>query len=254
MCAFNYRFVPAVRLAKKILEEGILGRVFHFRARYLQDWIVSPEFPLVWRLRKEYAGSGPLGDLGSHIIDLARFLVGEITAVTGVTRTFIEERPLPEDPTKKGKVTVEDAFSATVEFENGAIGTLEASRFATGRKNYNNFEINCEKGSIEFNLERLNELRVYVVEPDERKYLEGWHEIIVTDPAHPFIEYYWPPGHILGWEHTFVNELHHFLDCVVNDKDVGPYGATFEDGYRCAVVCDAILKAAEEGKRIAVEY
>ena len=254
MCAFNYRFVPAVRLAKKILEEGILGRIFHFRARYLQDWIVSPEFPLVWRLRKEYAGSGPLGDLGSHIIDLARFLVGEVTAVTGVMRTFIEERPLPEDPTKKGKVTVEDAFSATVEFENGAIGTLEASRFATGRKNYNNFEINCEKGSIEFNLERLNELRVYVVEPDERKYLEGWHEIIVTDPAHPFIEYYWPPGHILGWEHTFVNELHHFLDCVVNDKDVGPYGATFEDGYRCAVICDAILKAAEEGRRVTVEY
>ena len=254
MCAFNYRFVPAVRLAKKILEEGILGRIFHFRARYLQDWIVSPEFPLVWRLRKEYAGSGPLGDLGSHIIDLARFLIGEITAVTGVMRTFIEERPLPEDPTKKGKVTVEDAFSATVEFENGAIGTLEASRFATGRKNYNNFEINCEKGSIEFNLERLNELRVYVVEPDERKYLEGWHEIIVTDPAHPFIEYYWPPGHILGWEHTFVNELHHFLDCVVNDKDVGPYGATFEDGYRCAVICDAILKAAEEGRRVTVKY
>lgn len=254
MCAFNYRFVPAVRLAKKILEEGILGRVFHFRARYLQDWIVSPEFPLVWRLRKEYAGSGPLGDLGSHIIDLARFLIGEITAVTGVMRTFIEERPLPEDPTKKGKVTVEDAFSATVEFENGAIGTLEASRFATGRKNYNNFEINCEKGSIEFNLERLNELRVYVVEPDERKYLEGWHEIIVTDPVHPFIEYYWPPGHILGWEHTFVNELHHFLDCVVNDKDVGPYGATFEDGYRCAVICDAILKAAEEGRRVTVKY
>ena len=254
MCAFNYRFVPAVRLAKKILEEGILGRIFHFRAMYLQDWIVSPEFPLVWRLRKEYAGSGPLGDLGSHIIDLARFLIGEITAVTGVMRTFIEERPLPEDPTKKGKVTVEDAFSATVEFENGAIGTLEASRFATGRKNYNNFEINCEKGSIEFNLERLNELRVYVVEPDERKYLEGWHEIIVTDPAHPFIEYYWPPGHILGWEHTFVNELHHFLDCVVNDKDVGPYGATFEDGYRCAVICDAILKAAEEGRRVTVKY
>lgn len=254
MCAFNYRFVPAVRLAKKILEEGILGRVFHFRAMYLQDWIVSPEFPLVWRLRKEYAGSGPLGDLGSHIIDLARFLIGEITAVTGVMRTFIEERPLPEDPTKKGKVTVEDAFSATVEFENGAIGTLEASRFATGRKNYNNFEINCEKGSIEFNLERLNELRVYVVEPDERKYLEGWHEIIVTDPVHPFIEYYWPPGHILGWEHTFVNELHHFLDCVVNDKDVGPYGATFEDGYRCAVICDAILKAAEEGRRVTVKY
>jgi len=254
MCAFNYRFVPAVRLAKKILEEGLLGRIYHFRARYLQDWIVDPNFPLVWRLQKEYAGSGPLGDLGSHIIDLARFLVGEIAAVTGVARTFIEERPLLEDPTKRGKVTVEDAFTATVEFENGAIGTLEASRFATGKKNYNVFEINGEKGSIEFNLERLNELRVYLVEPDERKYIEGWREILVTEKVHPFIEVYWPPGHIIGWEHTFINELHHFLDCIVNDKDVAPYAATFEDGYRCCAVCDAILESSNTGRRVIVEY
>jgi len=253
MCAFNYRFVPAVRLAKDLIEKGFLGKIYHFRARYLQDWIVDPTFPLVWRLRKEIAGSGPLGDLGSHIIDLARFLIGEIKSVTSAMRTFIGERPLPEDPSRRGKVTVEDAFVATIEFENGAIGTLEASRFATGRKNYNTFEINGEKGSIEFNLERLNELRIYWRE-EPVKEIAGWHEVIVTESEHPFIKAYWPPGHIIGWEHTFVNELYHFLDCVINDKSIAPYGATFEDGYKCAVVCDAIIKAAEEGKRVIIQY
>ncbi len=253
MVAFNYRFVPAVQLARQLVKSGLLGRIYHFRARYLQDWLVNPNAPLTWRLRAEEAGSGPLGDLGSHIIDLARFIVGEITAVTGVVRTFIEERPLPEDPAKRGKVTVEDAFAATVEFENGAIGTLEASRFATGRKNYNNFEINGENGSIEFNLERLNELRVYLREWEE-KGLTGWSTVLVTDRRHPFIDRYWPPGHIIGWEHTFINEVYHFIRCIVNDEDVGPIGATFEDGYRCNVVMDAILESARTGRRVTVSF
>ena len=253
MCAYNYRFVPAVRLAKRFIEEGLLGRVYHFRARYLQEWIMDPSFPLVWRLRREVAGSGPLGDLGSHIIDLARFLIGDIVAVTGVAKTFIKERPLPEDPERREAVTVEDAFEATVEFVNGATGTLEASRFAGGRKNYNNFEINAEKASIEFNLERLNELRVYWRE-EPIKDIAGWHEVLVTESYHPFYKYYWPHGHIIGWEHTFINELHHFLDCVVNDKPIEPYAATFEDGWKVDVVCDAILKAATEGRRIIIEY
>ncbi|MEM3693173.1 MAG: Gfo/Idh/MocA family oxidoreductase [Candidatus Bathyarchaeia archaeon] len=253
MCAYNYRFVPAVRLAKKLIEEGFLGRIYHFRARYLQEWIMDPSFPLVWRLRKDIAGSGPLGDLGSHIIDLARFLVGEVKAVQGITTTFVKERPLPEDPSRKGAVTVEDAFEATVEFANGATGTLEATRFAGGRKNYNNFEINGEKGSIEFNLERLNELRFY--RNDEPvKQIMGWHEILVTESFHPLIDnIYWPHGHIIGWEHTFINELHHFLDCVVNDKPVAPYAATFEDGWKVDVICEAILKSATSGKKIIIE-
>jgi len=254
MVAFNYRFVPAVMLAKKIIDEGLLGKIYHFRARYLQDWIVDPNFPLVWRLQKEYAGSGPLGDLGSHIIDLARYLIGEPSAVSALTKTFIDERPLPDDPTKKGKVTVEDTFEAAIEFENGAMGTLEASRFATGRKNFNNFEINGEKGSIEFNLERLNELRVYLKESDERKYLEGWRTILVTEKIHPYIKFYWPPGHIIGWEHTFINELAHFLDAIVNDKDVAPQGATMEDGYKNNVICDAIIESAEKGKKVLIKY
>ncbi|MEM3943268.1 MAG: Gfo/Idh/MocA family oxidoreductase [Thermofilaceae archaeon] len=253
MVAFNYRFVPAVQLARQLVKSGVLGRIYHFRARYLQDWLVNPSAPLTWRLRAEEAGSGPLGDLGSHIIDLARFLVGEITAVTGVVRTFIEERPLAEDPSKKGRVTVEDAFAATVEFENGAIGTLEASRFATGRKNYNNFEINGENGSIEFNLERLNELRVYLREWEE-KGLTGWSTVLVTERRHPYIDRYWPPGHIIGWEHTFINEVYHFLNCIVKDEDVGPIGATFEDGYRCNVIMDAILESARTGRRVHVAY
>jgi predicted dehydrogenase len=253
MCAYNYRFVPAVRLAKRLIEEGFLGRIYHFRARYLQEWIMDPSFPLVWRLRKDVAGSGPLGDLGSHIIDLARFLVGDVKAVQGVTTTFIKERPLPEDPSRKGAVTVEDAFEATVEFTNGAIGTLEATRFAGGRKNYNNFEINGEKGSIEFNLERLNELRFY--RNDEPvKQIMGWHEILVTESFHPLIDnIYWPHGHIIGWEHTFINELHHFLDCVVNDKPVAPYAATFEDGWKVDVICEAILQSAASGKKVIIQ-
>lgn len=253
MVAFNYRFVPAVILAKKLINKGLLGKIYHFRARYLQEWIVDPNFPLVWRLRKELAGSGPLGDLGSHIVDLARFLVGEPKNVTGMMKTFVEERPLPEDPTKKGRVTVEDAFVATVEFENGAIGTLEASRFATGRKNYNNFEINGEKGSIEFNLERPNELYVYWKDTPVKE-IEGWSYVLVTEAYHPYIKYYWPPGHVIGWEHTFLNELHHFLDAVVNDKDIGPWGATIEDGYKNMVILDAIAESATTGKKVTITY
>jgi len=253
MVAFNYRFVPAVVLARELINKGFLGKVYHFRARYLQDWIVDPNFPLVWRLRKELAGSGPLGDLGSHIVDLARFLIGEPKSVTGMMKTFIEERPLPEDPTKKGKVTVEDAFVATVEFENGAIGTLEASRFATGRKNYNNFEINGEKGSIEFNLERPNELYVYWKDSPVKE-IEGWSYVLVTEAHHPYIKYYWPPGHVIGWEHTFLNELHHFLDAVVNDKDIAPWGATIEDGYKNMVILDAIAESATTGKKVTITY
>ena len=253
MVGYNYRFVPAVLLAKKLIDEGRVGRIYHFRARYLQEWIMDPNFPLIWKLRKDQAGSGPIGDLGSHIIDLARFLVGEIKSVSAMMTTFIKERPLPEDPTKKGEVTVEDAFVACIEFENGAIGTLEATRFAGGRKNYNNFEINGEKGSIEFNLERLNELRVYGID-ETNKDIMGWREVLVTETHHPYIKYYWPHGHIIGWEHTFLNEIYHFLDCIVNDKEVGPIGATFEDGYRCNAVMDAIIESAITGKRITIQY
>jgi predicted dehydrogenase len=253
MVAFNYRFVPAIRQAKELIDSGALGQIYHFRAIYLQEWIM-PHYneKLIWRLRKEVAGSGALGDLGAHIIDLGHFLVGGMKSISAMTRTFIDERPLP-DGSGTGKVDVDDAFVATVEFENGALGTLECTRFGGGRKNYQVIEINGEKGSIHFNLERMNELQVFWV-GEEPKATQGFHNVLITEDYHPWWEHWWPHGHIIGWEHTFVHELTHLLDCIVNDKEVSPYGATFEDGYRAAVVCDAIAKSADTKKQVDVKY
>lgn len=253
MVAFNYRFVPAVRLAKNLIEEGRLGEIYHYRARYLQEWIMDPDFPMVWRLDKACAGSGVLGDLGAHIIDLGRFLVGEPKRVSAITATFIKERRVEGEEGKRGGVEVDDAFEAIVEFENGAIGTLEASRFCAGRKNSNVFEVNGSNGTIAFNLERLNELQVYLKD-DLNSDIQGFRTVSVTEAFHPFYDKWWPHGHIIGWEHTFVHELYHFIDSVVSDKPVGPYGATFEDGYKCTVICDAILKSAETGKMVEIRY
>ncbi len=252
MVGFNYRFVPAIRLAYDLIQSGALGEIYHFRAVYLQEWITDPEFPMIWRLDKEAAGSGALGDLGAHIIDLGRFLVGEPTAVMALTKTFIPERPLA-DGSGRGRVTVDDAFEAVVEFANGAVGTLEASRFATGRKNGQTWEINGAKGSIRFDLERFNELEVYWQEPPVGG-TAGFTRVLVTESDHPFWSNWWPHGHIIGWEHTFVHEIAHLLDAIVNDKDVAPFGATFEDGYRNAVICDAILQSAQEGRRVQIAY
>ncbi len=252
MVAFNYRFVPAVGLAREIVRSERLGRIYHFRARYLQQWLRNPNTPLVWRLDKEKAGSGPIGDLGSHVFDTIRFVMGEVKAVTAISKTFVKERPLPTDKMKKGKVSVEDAFESIVEFENGATGTVEASRMATGRKNFNNFEINGEKGSIEFDMERLNELRFYSEEGDVSTI--GWNNILVTESVHPFVSHYWPSGHVIGWGDTFVNEIYHFMDVVVNDKRVDPIGATFEDGYKNNVILDAIIQSTLTGKKIPIVF
>lgn len=253
MVAFNYRFVPAIRQAKALIESGALGQIYHFRAAYLQEWLTpSYNTPLNWRMQKAQAGSGALGDLGSHIIDMARFLIGEMKGVTAMTRTFIEERDFL-DGSGKGKVDVDDAFAATVEFENGALGTLEATRFASGRKNRQVLEINAENGSIRFNMERLNELEVYWVGEQPRE-AGGFHNVLVTEEFHPFMKSWWPPGHIIGWEHTFVHELAHFFEAIVNESDIGPYGATFEDGYRAAVIGDAIVEAAKSKRQVDIEY
>jgi predicted dehydrogenase len=252
MVAFNYRFVPAVRQMRLLIESGALGRIYHFRAVYLQEWIMPHyNMPMIWRLNKQVAGSGALGDLGAHIIDLGRYLVGEIESVSAMTRTFIKERPWPDGT--MGTVDVDDAFAAVVSFENGALGTVEATRFAAGRKNSNVIEINGEKGSLRFNLERLNELEVYWVD-EEPKETRGFHQVLVSEPYHPWWENWWPQGHIIGWEHTFVHEITHLLDCIVNDKPVAPIGADFEDGYRCAVICDAILESAETRRQVDCKY
>jgi predicted dehydrogenase len=241
MVCHNYRRAPAVMLAKQLIQDGKLGRIFHYRGTYLQDWIVDPAFPLVWRLTKEVAGSGALGDLAAHSIDLARFLVGEISEVTGALETFIKERRLPDDPKKKGKVTVDDASAAVVRFTNGALGTIEATRMALGRKNYNRFEINGSKGSLAFNLERMNELQVYVEEGPN----SGWNDILVTDAKHPYVAGWWPPGHIVGYEHTFVHTVLDLLKAV--DKGESP-SPNFEDGVRNQKVLDAHEKSAASGR------
>ena len=252
MVAFNYRFVPAIRQIRKLVDSGLLGKIYHFRAVYLQEWVMAHyELPMIWRLQKSVAGSGALGDLGAHIIDLARYLVGEIKSVSGMTRTFIEERPW--DDGTMGKVDVDDAFTALLEFDGGAIGTVEASRFAAGRKNGQRLEINAEKASIVFNLERLNELEIFWV-GDEPAEAQGFRNVLVSEPFHPWWENWWPQGHMIGWEHTFVHEITHLLDCIVNDGDVSPIGADFVDGYRNAVICDAILESAASGRHVDCVY
>ena len=253
MVAFNYRFVPAIRQIRLLIESGALGKIYHFRAVYLQEWIM-PHYntPMIWRLQKAQAGSGALGDLGAHVIDLARYLVGEVGSVSAMTKTFIKERPTG-DGKSMGTVDVDDAFAAVLDFENGALGTVEASRFAAGRKNGQNLEINGEKGSIRFNLERMNELEVFWV-GEQPKETQGFHNVLVSEGYHPWWENWWPQGHMIGWEHTFVHEITHMLDCIVNDKPVSPIGADFEDGYRTAVICDAILKSADDKRQVNCQY
>jgi predicted dehydrogenase len=234
MCAFNYRFVPAVRLARELIEAGEIGEIRHFRAAYLQDWGDTDEAR--WRFDKAAAGSGALGDLGAHVVDLARYLAGEIESVSALVATF---RPGRE---------IDDAIEAAVAFAGGAVGTIEATRFATGRRNALRWEINGEKGSLAFDLERLNELQVHTAGA------QGFRTVLVTEADHPFMSFWWPPGHVIGWEHTFVHELHHLLSAIAEDGDVAPHGATLEDGYRAAEVCDAIVRSAQSGARETVCY
>jgi len=249
MICHNYRRVPAVMLAKRLIEEGKIGQIYHYRGTYLQDWPVDPKVPLVWRLRKEAAGSGALGDIASHSLDLGRFLVGEIAEVTAALETFVKERPLPEDPKKKGQVTVDDASAAVVRFENGALGTIEATRFALGRKNYNRFEVNGSKGSLAFNLERMNELEVFLA--SDAGPVQGFHTVMVTEAAHhPYMKAWWPAGHIIGYEHTFTHTVYDLLEAVAADKVPTP---NFEDGVRNQKVLAAMEKAAASKKWVQVE-
>jgi predicted dehydrogenase len=242
---FNYRFAPAVLLAKKLINEGKLGQIYHFRGAYLQDWIVDPAFPLVWRLDKNVAGSGSHGDLGAHIIDLARFLVGEFSNVIGMSKTFIKERPLVEHMTglaataqegaAMGEVTVDDATLFLAQFQNGALGTFEATRFSYGHDNDLHFEINGSKGSVRFHLERINELEYFNAEDEPG--LRGFRTLQVTHPMHPYMDKWWPPGHVIGYEHTFVHELYEFLEAINLDKKTSP---DFSDGVQCCKVLDAV--------------
>lgn len=246
MVNFNYRVVPAIALAKRLISEGKIGQIYHFRGVYLQDWIVDPEFPFVWRLDREIAGSGPLGDLAAHTVDLARFLVGDISEVVAMEKTFIKERPVPADAVKgtglavqagggRAQVTVEDAVMFLAKFRNGALGTFEATRFASGRKNYNGFEINGSKGSLAFNFEDMNKL-LYQSRADE-SHAQGFRTILATEGEHDFAGAWWPPGHIIGYGETFVNSIYVLMDAIAKDKMPTP---DFVDGAKCQAVLEAV--------------
>ncbi len=238
LCAFNYRFVPAVRLAREMIEAGEIGEIRHFRGRYLQDWGDDPTLD-TWRFHADEAGSGAIGDLGAHVVDLARFLVGEIESVSAVVRTFLPGRE------------VDDAVEAAVEFESGAVGTIEATRFALGQRNGLQWEVNGAKGSLGFDLHRLNELQVFRADGDRAR---GFTTVPVSEADHPFWGWWWPPGHMIGWAETFVHEIHHLLEAIASGGDVAPYGATFEDGYRAAEVCDAFVRSSASRQAETIRY
>ncbi len=245
-CAFNYRFVPAIQYAKRLIEDGELGTVRHVRGRYLQDWLVDPQAPWSWRNSEDLAGSGALGDLGAHTFDLARFLVGdvagEMTRLSGHLQTFVEERPV-EGGDETRPVTVDDAYTAQVAFENGAVGSFEASRAATGHKNDHTIEVHGTGGSLRFSLERLNELDVL------RGSDRGYETVLVTDETDPYVDHWWPPGHVLGWEHTFVHENYEFLSAVADGTEFAP---SFEDAFRVQQLLDAVERSDDEGAWVSV--
>lgn len=244
MTAFNYRQVPAIIYAKQLIQEGKLGQIRHFDAVYYQDWLIDPDFPFVWRNDVEEAGSGAHGDMNAHLVDLARYLVGEITDVSGTQNIFIKERTIGEGPETR-QVTADDATSFLCHFENGAMGSFITSRFATGRKNYLKFELFGSKGALKFELERLNELQYYSTMDDQGD--RGFRTILVTENVHPFIKAWWPPGHIIGWEHTFIHEIKVFLDAIAKNEEVTP---NFYDGWKTQQVMDAVVIAAANRKWI----
>ena len=243
MVAHNYRFVPAIVLARQLIGSGSLGRIYHFRALYLQQSLANPEAPMTWRLRREYAGYGTIADLGSHVIDLARYLIGEVISVNGTLYTFNRFR-VNQATGVREEVNVDEGFTAMLRFENGAVGLIEASKLATGHYNSLIIEVNGSEGSIRFDLERINELEVHLAKDGE---LSGFRRILVTQRTHPYLRFWWPPGHVLGWEHTFTHEVYHFLTRLAEGKDVAPEAANFRDGLRVMRIIEAIAESSEKG-------
>jgi predicted dehydrogenase len=254
MVCHNYRRVPAIAQARKMVAEGALGQIHHFHARYAQDWLVDPEAPMRWKVQKEISGSGSLGDIAVHVIDLGRYLVGEFKEVCGLMETFVKERPTPQDgtsggastktPPKRVKVNVDDAALMIGRFENGALANIEATRCAAGRRNQMSFELNGSKGSLCFDLEDLNRLKFYETTnlPDR----QGFRDILVLQPsAHPYVGQWWRPGHALGYEHTFIHTIADFVNACVDRKPIQP---TFEDGVKNQHVLHAVEMSVKTGR------
>jgi predicted dehydrogenase len=249
MICHNYRRIPALVLARKMIGEGALGKLFHFHARYAQDWLVDPESPINWRLQKETSGSGANGDINAHIIDLGRYLVGEFQAVCGMLHTFVAERPLAEALSrgmrKMARVTVDDAALLIGRMDNGVLANLEATRFAAGRKNHIAIELNGSKGSLYFDFEDMNRLKYF--SGDDPKDRQGFRDILVTERGgiHPYVGHWWPPGHLIGYEHTFIHTIADFVNACVEGKPVQP---TFEDGVKNQRVLAAVEESQQKGR------
>ena len=252
MIMHNYRKIPAVAFAKKLVEDGKIGEAYHYHGAYLQDWIMDPNFPLVWRLEKKFAGSGALGDIGAHAIDFARYLNGEFGSVVSQMTTFFKQRPLvgagagswgAKGSKGKGKVTVDDDANFLARFKNASVGVFESSRFAGGRRNYNTFQIYGSKGSLAFNLERMNELEYY--DRTDKQADQGFKTLMVTESVHPYVGAWWPPGHIIGYEHTFVHAVADFLTALEKDTMPSP---NFRDGVKNQAVLDAVERSAKSGR------
>jgi predicted dehydrogenase len=253
MVWFNYRRVPSITLAKQVVDEGRIGRPFHYRAQYLQDWTISEDLPLggatLWRLDADVAGSGVSGDLVAHSIDTAMWLNGRITEVTGMTEIFVKERAMQDDPTQRKAVTIDDACQFMCRFENGSLGLFESTRYARGRKNYNTFELNGEKASVYFDLEDAHRLQYY--DHADVDHLHGWRSIHVTGFEHPYMKNWWVPGCSIGYEHTFINALADFLKGLDTDDPVHP---NFRDALETQLVLDAVLSSAASGQWVTVDY
>jgi predicted dehydrogenase len=249
MVWYNYRRVPAVALAKQIVDEGKIGRVFHYRAKYLQDWTIGADVPqggnTLWRLDKSVAGSGVTGDLLAHSIDLAIWLIGGIESVCAMTETFVKERELQDEPGTVKKVEIDDACAFLARFKNGALATFESTRYARGRKNQNTLEINGEKASVAFDLENAHVLEYY--SHGDESHVRGWKNIQVWDSDHPYMDHWWVPGCAIGYEHTFINTLADFLSGLEIGVKKCP---DFEDALATQVICDAVLKSADEKRWI----
>ncbi|MET8150229.1 Gfo/Idh/MocA family protein [Actinoplanes sp. NPDC049668] len=259
MCGFNYRRVPAVALMRQLVADGRIGKIRHVRAVYLQDWIVDPEFPLVWRLRKEVAGSGALGDIGAHIVDLTQYVTGQaITEVSALTETFVRERPLPsaaaglsaagDRSSGLGQVTVDDAALFLARLDGGAVATYEATRFATGRKNGLRVELNGSLGSVAFNFERMNELEFYDATLPATE--QGFSRILVTEPDHPYLAAWWPPGHPIGYEHSFTHQVRDLIESVAAGEDPTP---SFADALQVQLVLGAVERSAAASAWVPVQ-
>jgi len=256
MTGFTYRFAPAVRLAKDLIDSGKLGQIFNMRCSYLNiesgnGGYLDPNYPPHWRFDHMIAGHGAIADLGSHALDMATFLLGDVVSVCGATQTFVSERPLVDDPSNKGPVSVDDTTVASLKFKSGALAVIDASWMAAGKKDFFYFEVNGSQGSLRFNLERIGELEVYLRDSSQ---VEGFRDVFAISAKHPFMDRFWiDQGGGFTWNHMFVVELKQFIESIVNDKEIGPLGATLRDGYINSLLIDSIVESSRSGRWIQIE-